>query len=415
MKKYNLILIVSIFSSFSMAGPVLSSSCPQAQQISTPKGAGGFYMSDDCKTAYILPPEMGKASVVGFTPVVDLESCQQVEDYQTALAKIDGQITDLVGTEQAAIQLPNLFLQRQQLTDAYGIQRLSQSEAIDINLAFKMNIDSSVQRYRDWNPNAGVNFQGVALKQLKLYWTNTNAATPGLAPVLDNAVAVDPSGVIGSGGFNAKIRLPLVSACALADPFTGMMPARLNYSKIAGVLAASVTYEYELQSSFKFNASYELANLAQQIKNVSTQGGFFSTASSSSLIESQNTEGWFKLDVSCDDSRVCDKVKLDQALTIKQDLMNQVLEEIALVKDGVFQVGGAPEPAEDGASKSAKELRKCVNVYCQAAAVILDVANSTFGGTNKTDTYINSHHGWQSIKVDEKIPVTFPGNIGFEE
>lgn len=417
MKNSMLFFSVLMFSDLVLAAPVISSSCPQAQKITEPRGAGAYFMSGDCSTAYVLPPELGKVSVVGATAMMDMNACGKIRKYNHALDKIDSQVAKLVATPNSADKVKELLDQRKQLADAYGpsLTSLARSEALDVNLAFRMTLNESVQKYRDQNGGAGVAFQPIGLKNVKLYATSNKPFSPDMPPVLNSEVAAEESGAIGAGGFNAKLRLSLAAACNLVDEFTGEIPSELEYDKVAGVLAISATYDYELQATYMLHASYNLGALARQIKSESTQGGFFSTAAMSGLINSESTSGWFNLSVSCDDSRVCEQVKLDQALQIKSDLMQQVLDNIAMFKIGAFQPGSAASPGESGAGKAAGALRKCPNQYCQAAAIVLDVANATFGGTNKTDSYISANDSSQKMDISNAKPVTFTGNLGFEE
>ena len=412
--KPSLVTSIMISAPLAWAGPALSTSCPVAAQIITPSGAGSYYLSKDCHTVYILPPAKGFAKVVGTAAIKNLEDCDEIDSYQEALSKVDDQINQVLGNPQGKdSELQVLFKKRQEVQSAFGNGQIAKEEALDVNLIFDLNISQSVQRYQDWNPNLHLNFVPIAAKNLQVNWNGSNPTPADLPAAISNYISADSHGQIGTGSFNALTRLPLATMCSLADPFTGQLPTKLNYSQMAGTLAASVSYDYEIQATYTYAATFELAELASQIKSVSSSGGFFSTSTMSELLTNKDSSSWFKLNVTCDDSRVCEQVALDKALQIKTDLMKQVLDQIALLQGGSFQAGGAGEPGKDGAAVAADGLRKCPYVYCQVGAVVLDVANSTFGGTNKTDSFIASHHGWQSQNISESIPVAFKGNIGF--
>lgn len=57
--------------------PLFSSSCEVAAEVVVLLKSPGFFMSDDCRTAYILPPTKGSVTVNGAT-VGNLDRCKEV-------------------------------------------------------------------------------------------------------------------------------------------------------------------------------------------------------------------------------------------------------------------------------------------------------------------------------------------------
>jgi hypothetical protein len=90
MKKIFLIGIL-IGSNYSFAGPIYSSNCPVAKDIQNPEGSSGFFMSSDCKTAFVMPPASGVTTIVGHTSG-DLKRCKEVDSFNKNLKQINKEI-----------------------------------------------------------------------------------------------------------------------------------------------------------------------------------------------------------------------------------------------------------------------------------------------------------------------------------
>jgi hypothetical protein len=116
----------------------------------------------------------------------------------------------------------------------------------------------------------------------------------------------------------------------------------------------------------------------------------------------------------CDSESICEQAKTETAYSIKQRLLKEVFDNISIATIGsaIAPVDSA-NPGQSGASAAADGLRKCPNVYCQAGAIVLDVAGAIFGGTSKTDSYIKKNDHFVKEEVTERRPVTFTGVMGF--
>lgn len=154
--------------------------------------------------------------------------------------------------------------------------------------------------------------------------------------------------------------------------------------------------------------------MAKKIREVSTKGGLFKTSTTSKLLQTAESEGWFQLEMDCDDQRVCDVAKEETALQIKNRLIERVLSNISLTTMGtVLSPADAPAPGENGATVASRELKKCGHAYCQVAAVVLDVGSSIFGGTSKTDSFISQNSHGEKEEVTIKKPIEISGIMGF--
>ncbi len=117
----------------------------------------------------------------------------------------------------------------------------------------------------------------------------------------------------------------------------------------------------------------------------------------------------------CDDARICEQAKTETALSIKLRLIKEVFDNIAFGTMGYNPSQGGPTPTgASGAQTAADGLRNCPHAYCQAGAIVLDVAQSIFGGTSATEEYIKTNNHWAGEEVTEKRPVSFTGIMGFK-
>lgn len=409
--KGNILLLASLFSGSVMAGPIYSTSCPVASEITMPSKSGGFYMSNDCKTAYILPPMKGIATVEGKASG-DLGRCSEITQFNGILTKINKEIKTLVGKSENDEEIKKLFDQRSLAIEKYG--DLANTLGLSVDLNFSTAIDEQLESYRDLNQGLGVNFQPVAIKNAKLAWASGATSDSQMKIAMNQSIVLPEMNQAGAGSFSGRLDLSLFGACPLRDPFTGNAPSRLKYKDVAGLITPNFHYQYELEATYKYKATYNLSTLASKIRQVSSKGGLFKTSSYASLRENAESLGWFKLEVECDDPRVCENVKADMAVTIKNRLIKEVFDNIALSTIGAnLEPIESGTPGKNGAEAGAEALRKCPNVYCQAGAVVLDVANSIFGGTSKTDDYIKTSNRVVIEEVQTRMPVTFNGMMGF--
>lgn len=409
--KKPILVLASIFSCSLMAGPIYSTSCPVASEIDVPSGSGGYFMSKDCKTVYLLPPMKGSASVEGKTSG-DLKRCKEISQFNNLLTKINKQIKILVGKSENDDEIKKLFDQRNLAIEQYG--DLAQTLGASLEFNFSTSIDTQLEKYRDLNPSLDVTFQPVVIKNARIAWNQETSVDPAMKVAMNQVVAIPDMNQLGHGSFNGRLDLSLIGACPLRDPFINTLPSVLKYRDVAGLITPNFQYQYELEATYKYKATYNLSSLASKIRKVSSKGGLFKTSSYASLSESAESEGWFKLEIECDDARVCDSVKADTAIVIKNRLIKEVFDNISLSTIGTsLNAIESEAPGKNGASAGAEALRKCANPYCQAGAVVLDVANSIFGGTSKTDEFIKSNNHSVVEEVVTRLPVSFYGMMGF--
>ena len=95
--KVNLLYVLStlLISSTAVAGPIYSTSCPNANKIVSPVNSGGYFMDKTCTKVYLLPPAIGKMSIIGKT-VGDVSRCKEIKSFNRALKLVNKKINKAI-------------------------------------------------------------------------------------------------------------------------------------------------------------------------------------------------------------------------------------------------------------------------------------------------------------------------------
>lgn len=411
MKNLSLLITFFVTPAALAGGPLFATSCPGAKDIRTPISSQGYYLSADCSTVWVLPPIRGEMEVVGRS-VGNIQRCKEVSDVNRLLSQANKNIQTVLDGSSETAKLTEALAQRKSILAGYS--DLSKMQAASIELNFSMAVAENVQRFKEQNPSVNFRFSSVPLKNVKLQWNKTKTVDPDMPIAFNSDVPVSDVNNIGSGSFSARLDLSLFGACPLRDNFTGELPRKIRSRDLSGIITPNVTYTYEVGANYSYKATFNRGALAKKIRESSTSGGIFRTSSSSRLLESAESSGWFKFEMACEDSRVCEQARIETALQIKQRLMAEVIDNIALAQLGfAVEPDDRRSPGKNGASTAADGLRKCYHAYCQAAAIVLDVASAVAGGTDKTDNYISKNNHLDTEEVSEMRPVEFVGTMGF--
>lgn len=443
MKKY-LLPLTFLIAGQVQAQAVLTTSCPVAAKIKRPVNSTNVYMSADCKTAYVLPPETGSVKLVGFTQSASLARCASMDTAMRNLNEINGKITSarldrnepqetpdmglpgglggmggLDGYAQPQTQVPMteeeltaLLMERKQIAEDI-IKEYGQMSGIVAQLNFSTGYAELLKSFKDKNKDLGIDFQALPLKNTHFNFNTPtfNATQNSMALSAGMAIKQDQ---LMNGSASGSVELSLLGACPLRSKLSGKLPATLSTSKFSSFLTANLSYEYELITTVKYDAEYNRGGMASKIRETSTKGGFFKTSTSSKLITTATSNSWFNYVGYCDDSRACDSAHQENILDIKKRLMDEVLANISLVKIGYdLAPEAAGMPGRNGASTASEALKKCQHMYCQIGGAVLDIANSTFGGTNKYDSYVNKEKHWAKESLETKKPFSYQGSMGF--
>lgn len=421
------------------AQPMLISSCPEAKNIRLPDNHNGFYMSADCKTAYVLPPAAGSVTLHGITGSATLGRCSELSTAIRTLRRITKELSletkkklneveaedssynprgpilgrrpieeapevDLTDAEVVA-----LYVKKKELMESV-IRDFGNTPGAEASLLFSSDSGEILTKFRSMNKRLAINFMQVPVKETKLTFLSTTSEDKNLPIFL---FANFPEGQAMNGSVSGKVVLSLLGACPLAGSFDTISPF-VTTDQFTAALPARLEYQYDLVSTIHYRAEYHRGGLAENIRKNSTRGGFFDSKTISKYSTSTRTEDWFKYFYKCDDSRVCEEQHDNNIIAIKERLMGDVLSNIALMKfDYPLAPEAAGKPGETGAQVASENLKKCPNIYCQIAAGVLDVMQATLGSESKVDNYINkeNHWAWEDVKENRAIP--FTGTMGF--
>lgn len=407
-------LLLSCLVSYKVsAGPILSDSCGDLSlKIHVPPKAGAFYLDKDCKNVYVLPPSKGSVDVVSLMSSANLNRCGEIQIFQSGLRKMAKAMSDASLQED---QMALLALKRHEMIET-TMNKMGMISGAKLQMIFSMGLMDSVKRYAELNSHLNLSFHPITLSKANVYFNKAVAKDNELPMVLANGIPLATEGS-GNGGesFSGWVDLSLFGACPLKDPFSESLPRNLKARDLAAVIVPNIHYEFNLEGSYSYRVKYKKSGMAQKLKEQSSQGGFFSTRAFNSILEDQRTQSWFELDMKCDEPRVCDRLKMETALQIKQRLMVEILDQVTLTKIGIPLPDGFMKPrTQTGSETAAQGLDSvCKHPYCKVGSLLLNVASSTFGGTTSLDEFINKNDNWVEESVHQTLPVIFSGVQGF--
>ncbi|HPI39750.1 MAG TPA: hypothetical protein PLJ21_03040, partial [Pseudobdellovibrionaceae bacterium] len=343
----------------------------------------------------------------------NLQRCREVNIFLNGLRKMATQMTDIGLQEEGLLTLAQ---QRHELIEN-TLSKFGPVTGASLQMLYSMDIANSVKSYQELNSNLNVSFQPISLSKVEVYFNKATPKDKELPMVINNGIPLSGDLKLTAGqSFSGWVDLSLFGACPLKDPFDDQLPKKLRAKDLSAVMVPNLYYEYNVGGTYKYTAKFKKSGIARKIKEQTSRGGFFSTSGINKILEDRDTKGWFDLQMDCDDPRVCERLKMETALQIKQRLVVEILDQITLSKIGIpLPEGIARPPRSNGAQVAAQGLREnCQHIYCQVGSVVLDVGNSTFGNTTSIDEFINSHEDWVEESVNQTIPVNFSGTQGFQ-
>lgn len=213
---------------------------------------------------------------------------------------------------------------------------------------------------------------------------------------------------------SGQIVLSLVGACPYLS--TDTASNRIDSETLATHMVANLIYKYEVASHRGYIARYNLSNLLRRIESKAQNGGFFSTESLNAIAEGGDSSEWFDIRFNVNSSRFqySAEEQATLAVTIKKELIDRAIKQVAVLTAGPAAMGQVPDFMENGANRSASELRKCVHHYCQIGAGILGVANSIWGKSNATAEFHRNNGSWSVDKVQGVQFVPRGGAVTFK-
>lgn len=302
--------------------------------------------------------------------------------------------------------------------------------------------DTVLEDYRRLNPSLRVNWSRLPIKSAELISTIKNQETQielsnisalksamipgakitgfagmGMGEKVDGVQSA-PSGTHGASivfgnSISGQIVLTLAGACPY---FNGIGDrSNVNINDLAKTVVANLIYTHELAVRRSYTATYNLSELLNKIEQKTQRGGLFSTASTHSLIEDNDSSSWFSIKFNSNSSEFnySDEEQKEITRELKEELMDKAMMQFAILYAGSATPPAVPDFVESGATLASRELRRCWHYYCQAASAVLGVANSIFGRSNAVANFHRNNNSWSSDHVNGIQFVDRSGTLTF--
>lgn len=192
------------------------------------------------------------------------------------------------------------------------------------------------------------------------------------------------SPIVFGAAVGFQMGINLFGACQLAARSSYQAGAH-SANGLAGMLAGTVTYKYQLGVTRSIKVKYNEKQLYCLIKKNTVSNGFFKSSSASSIAEDSQLNRWLQVEIENQDS-AADFVNHDKLLLdLRREYLDRALINVArsyLTKEQAKML----DPGHQGAADMASELRKCPDLYCQIGAFALDLGSALFGGTETTSS-----------------------------
>ncbi|MAF90217.1 MAG: hypothetical protein VX583_04850 [Bdellovibrionota bacterium] len=337
-----------------------------------------------------------------------------------------------IGLRQQIENLGSSITQITDLIDAYVtdydeiISAQQEIPGASVQLSFQVNQNEIVEAFKKANTalQDKVNFVAMPTKKMNINFSAVldgieakvpvvlSSDIPGISSVKETGdqsdLGVDSSqlkSVMMGQALNGGVVINQLAACNFQNSN--------NRSKFSATLIANVQYEYDVTVQRKYKVDYLESHLYKLIKKSSTSGGLFRTKSSTSITEKSVSKQWIDIHIMNNDSDFdfADREKLAEDL--KKEYLDRALMNVTL---GFLKEGHPSLPApssQNGASTASAGLKKCPNLYCQSAALVLDIGNSIFGGTSSSASQHKFASAERGIVLDEHKAIPQIGTLSF--
>ena len=458
----------------SLATPRKHSDCKI--QVKKPDGAGPHFFSKDCRTVYVAPPKSGLLSVENFDPAPAIKSeCSVIADAKAEaavnqadslkLAKMRSRAIDRAAeldelldkgmvpdgeTEISVMEKISKLTEqasklKKQMDESFNadykkIDRFANEVGGDGFYSMDNGFEQLVKEYARLNEDTGLNFKELTLDQSYLNFNEKSyedANAPGHRLVLEvdipgiggfpvlsalgtfieegNLVEYEkvPDGaVLFNGGMVGEVLFSKVGACAVLEDI-GEVDA-FSMSDVKGKLKANASYQYQVQVTRKYAVTYNLKDFWQRVQKQGKRGGFFSTKSFSSLVDTKRSDSWITFHNESQDQRF--EYSDEDIKEIKKEFIDRAIKQAMAAKtnDPKAYLTLLNPPEKNGSTVIGEELSKCPHLYCQIGAAGFRILGSIFGSSEASSNFIQKFDQTTSETVTSDRMVTQFGTTGFK-
>lgn len=318
------------------------------------------------------------------------------------------------------------------LIDAYvqdfraEVTTLQEIPGASLQLSFEINHNELVNEFKNKNKHleSKIYFEAMPTKEMSI---NFSAILDGIEARVPAVLQSDIPGLesiqITGDQTQMSVEPTKVKSVMMGQSLNGGVVinqlAACNYqntkkpANFSALLVANVNYTYDVMAERKYKVDYIESHLYEMIKKSSTSGGFFRTSASTSITEKAISKQWIDILIMNNDSGFDFSDREKMAADLRDEYLNRALMNVTL---GFLQEGhpSLPTPSsQNGAGSASSAIKKCMNVYCQAAGLILDVANSVFGGSNSSASQRKFASAERGSSLEEHKAIPQSGSLNF--
>ncbi len=456
-----------------VATPTKYSKC--ALQIIEPQNSSGYFLSDDCQMAYILPPKQSQILINGYNPTVSSTTCVAIDALEESNAlnsltekqhaktvqQKSQEITELEDLI-ASGDIPQGTTEEQLMDEVVSLQKKIE-ESLNLlfssydryikrkgdysvmeggygSFALVSDYSNLVNEFAELNKELDVHFIKIPLKtnyvsiiekdfdqddnrvEMKAV-KRLRLASGDLLPLMNDVSAIVEGGVgykpasgvqksIFSEGISGEIEFSALGSCSLNRELGSM--SDFDLETLETIVNATAFYEYEVEVKRRYSVTYNFKEFVHILRETSKKGGFFSRKTLTRLIDNRKTSSWIEFHSQSNDSTY--EYSDEDIKAIKAEFMDRALRQIIDVRsDGKASALALIDPTgKNGATAIADELKNCPHVYCQIGAAGFRVLDSIFGSTKATSELLKTIEGEAHETVEEKKMVKLVGSSTFQ-
>jgi hypothetical protein len=161
--------------------------------------------------------------------------------------------------------------------------------------------------------------------------------------------------------------------------------------QIAAAIVAKAYLRYKAALRAKIEVRMDYSKFYELLVQTESRNGFFRTSTVRSVSEKLVASNSMSVKISDEGAMSADAKDALQA-AIRDRVIQRALDFLNPKYIGV-DPNASPGSPVAGGPQLAKELRKCPNQWCQVGAIVVDVANSIFGGSSSIQKFV------QDLKV----------------
>lgn len=310
-------------------------------------------------------------------------------DRTSALSVEDDQLKAEYDNLDASVSTPE---QQAAALKTLADLRLQQGAVISVTLATPLV--EELGRARSANSQTGISVEQMRFTGGTIYVAGmNNDGAPelvGAARVVVPGQILENDGILFVNAAGVQINLDAVSAC---QAFGYKEPGAISNKDWSKYVQASLVGKAYLRYNALLNASIDVhmdyEKFYELIVNNSSQNGFFKTSTLKSVQETMTGDGSLRVTI-VDEG---DVLTADEEEALQSGMRDRVVQRALNFLNPQYvgvDTNASPGAPTAGAPKLAAEMRKCPNQWCQVAAVVVDVANSIFGGADSRQSFVQS-------------------------